>query len=144
MKIEFVSLGGEVPKRGTVGSAGFDLKAYSEDSICIYPGKVELIRTGIAISIKDPGVVGMLFPRSGAGHSKGLVLGNLTGIIDSDYQGEIKVSAWNRSNKSILILPGDRIAQIVFTYMPTVEFVPVKEFSAETERGSGGFGHTGG
>lgn len=129
-------------KPKTDGSAGIDLYAdISGGSIALSPGEVELIGTGIAIHIADPGYAGMILPRSGLGH-KGLVLGNLVGLIDSDYQGELKVSAWNRSGKTITINHLDRIAQLVVVNVSQPRFDIVSEF-AVSERGANGFGSTG-
>ena len=136
-------------KPKTPGSAGIDLVAIdwaktseeSRDQLFLLPGQVAMIGTGIAIHIKDPGYAAMILPRSGAGH-KGLVLGNLVGLIDSDYQGELKVSAWNRSSDPIIIKPMDRIAQLVIIPVVVPEFVVVDSFD-ESARGVGGFGSTG-
>lgn len=133
----------------TPGSAGIDLMAIdwaktseeSRDQLFLLPGQVAMIGTGIAIHIKDPGYAAMILPRSGAGH-KGLVLGNLVGLIDSDYQGELKVSAWNRSIDPIVIKPMDRIAQLVVIPVVVPEFVLVDSFG-ESQRGTGSFGSTG-
>ena len=137
-------------KPKTLGSAGIDLMAMSFGNdelaeehgyIVLYPGNVRMIGTGIAIHIASPGYAGMILPRSGVGH-KGLVLGNLVGLIDSDYQGELKVSAWNRTNEAIKINRRDRIAQLVIVPVMVPEFVIVDSFG-ESERGAGGFGSTG-
>lgn len=136
-------------KPKTPGSAGIDLVAIDwakpaedlRDKLFLMPGQVAMIGTGIAIHIKDPGYAAMILPRSGAGH-KGLVLGNLVGLIDSDYQGELKVSAWNRSSNPIIIKPMERIAQLVIIPIVVPEFVLVDSFD-ESLRGSGGFGSTG-
>lgn len=140
-----------IPRRGTAGSAGYDLIAAIREPIVVYPQEpAVLIPTGIKIYINNPLYVGLIFPRSGLGHKKGLVLGNGTGVIDSDYQGEIMVSAWNRNPKwsdtpgdgSICINPGDRIAQLVFTRIATPKLVEVVAFDT-SERGEKGFGSTG-
>jgi len=130
------------PKYATPGSAGIDLKAASIiRAIEIYPGDQELIRTGIAIHIKDPGYAGMIIPRSGLG-KRGVVLGNLVGLIDSDYQGEIKVLLWNRGNDIVEIDHMDRIAQLVIVPIVQAKFEIVQEFE-QSQRGAGGFGSTG-
>ena len=130
------------PDYATPGSAGIDLKAASIiRAIEIYPGDQELIRTGIAIHIKDPGYAGMIIPRSGLG-KRGVVLGNLVGLIDSDYQGEIKVLLWNRGNDIVEIDHMDRIAQLVIVPVVQAQFEIVQEFE-QSQRGAGGFGSTG-
>jgi len=130
------------PDYATPGSAGFDLKAASIiRAIEIYPGDQELIRTGIAIHIKDPGYAGMIIPRSGLG-KRGVVLGNLVGLIDSDYQGEIKVLLWNRGNDIVQIDHMDRIAQLVIVPVIQAKFEIVEHFE-QSQRGAGGFGSTG-
>ena len=130
------------PEYATPGSAGIDLKAASIiRAIEIYPGDQELIRTGIAIHIKDPGYAGMIIPRSGLG-KRGVVLGNLVGLIDSDYQGEIKVLLWNRGNDIVEIEYMDRIAQLVIVPIVQAQFEIVQEFE-QSQRGAGGFGSTG-
>ena len=130
------------PKYATPGSAGIDLKAASIiRAIEIYPGDQELIRTGIAIHIKDPGYAGMIIPRSGLG-KRGVVLGNLVGLIDSDYQGEIKVLLWNRGNDIVQIDHMDRIAQLVIVPIVQAQFEIVEHFE-QSQRGTGGFGSTG-
>lgn len=131
-----------VPRRATGGSAGFDLCACIDEHIHIAPGETHLIPTGIAIHIKEPGIAAMLLPRSGLGHKHGIVLGNLVGLIDSDYQGQVLVSLWNRGNEPFALEPGDRVAQMIFVPVIPVEFEIVEEFR-ETGRGAGGFGHTG-
>lgn len=131
-----------LPEAATAGSAGIDLRACLDAPIELAPGQTELIGTGIAIHLADPGLAAMILPRSGLGHKHGIVLGNLVGLIDSDYQGELKVSCWNRSSASFRIEPGDRIAQLVVVPVVPVVFEIVDEF-AESERGAGGFGHTG-
>jgi len=131
-----------VPAAATAGSAGVDLRACLDGPIDLAPGAAELIGTGIAIHLADPGLAAMLLPRSGLGHKHGIVLGNLVGLIDSDYQGEIKVSIWNRGHETFRIEPGDRIAQLVVVPVVPVEFRVVESFAA-SDRGAGGFGHTG-
>jgi len=131
-----------LPRYGTVGAAGLDLVACLNGSLTLTPGETQLIPTGIAIHIGDPGLAAMLLPRSGLGHKHGIVLGNLVGLIDSDYQGQIFVSCWNRGQTTFTIEPGDRIAQMVFVPVVQAEFEIVQEFE-ESRRGAGGFGHTG-
>lgn len=131
-----------LPKYATDGSAGLDLPACIDGPIEILPGETVLISTGMAIHIADNSLAGMIIPRSGLGHNHGIILGNSVGLIDSDYQGALKVSCFNRSAKSFTINPGDRIAQMIFVRVDQVAFEITNEF-AETERGSGGFGHTG-
>lgn len=128
--------------RKNFGDAGFDLSACIDKELILNPGECKLINTGIAIYIKNPNYVGLVYPRSGLGHKNGLVLGNLTGVIDSGYQGEIKVSLWNRGNVTQSIQPFDRIAQIVFTFIQLPHFTVVEEFES-SERSEGGFGSTG-
>ncbi len=132
----------ELPNYATPGSAGLDLRACLEENISIAPGETVLIPTGLAIHIDDPSLAAVLLPRSGLGHKHGIVLGNLVGLIDSDYQGQLFVSCWNRSQKAFEIVIGERIAQMVFVPVVQVAFEQVEEFTS-SERGSGGFGHTG-
>lgn len=131
-----------LPEYATDGSAGLDLIACSVESLVIKPGQSELIPSGMAINIANPGIAAVLLPRSGLGHKHGIVLGNLTGLIDSDYQGQVFVSVWNRSQKAFTITPGDRIAQMVFIPVIQCNFIEVDDFP-RTQRGEGGFGHTG-
>lgn len=131
-----------LPEYATAGSAGMDLRACIDAPMNIAAGQTELIGTGIAMYIGDPGYAATLLPRSGLGHKHGIVLGNLVGLIDSDYQGELKVSVWNRSDKDYLIEPGDRIAQLVVVPVVQAQLKVVDEF-ATSERGEGGFGHSG-
>lgn len=131
-----------LPEYATEGSAGVDLVACIDAPMELAPQQTQLIPTGIAIHINNPGVVAMLYPRSGLGHKHGVVLGNLTGVIDSDYQGQVFVSLWNRSATAYTINPGDRIAQMVFLPVVKADFQLVEEFNAST-RGEGGFGSTG-
>jgi dUTP pyrophosphatase len=131
-----------LPTYGTDASAGLDLRACIDESLVMNPNEVKLIPTGLAIYIGDPNLTGMIMPRSGLGHKNGIVLGNLVGLIDADYQGELKISCWNRSTESFTIQPGDRIAQLVFVPIVRVQFDVVEEFEG-TVRGEGGFGHTG-
>jgi len=132
----------DLPSYGTPGSAGLDLRACLDQAETIEPGQTILIPTGFAIYIEDPGVAAMILPRSGLGHKHGIVLGNLVGLIDSDYQGELMVSCWNRGQTSFTINPGDRIAQLILVPVLQAQFDVVSEFK-QSERGSGGFGHTG-
>jgi len=131
-----------LPKRATGGSAGLDLRACLDEAIELQPGTTKLIPTGLAIHLADPGLAAVIIPRSGLGHKHGIVLGNLVGLIDSDYQGELMISCWNRGTQSFRIEPGERIAQLVVVPVVQVEFDVVSEFAA-SDRGSGGFGHTG-
>lgn len=132
-----------IPARATIGSAGFDLRAMVNTTLILSPGSTELIPSGIAISIRNPAMCMLIIPRSGLGHKNGGVLGNGTGLIDSDFQGEIFISLYNRGYNPIKIMPGDRIAQGFFVPVILPEFVVVSDFSTNTERGVGGFGHTG-
>lgn len=130
------------PHYATPGSAGLDLRACLESPIHLSPGQTTLIPTGMAIHLADPGLAAMILPRSGLGHKHGIVLGNLVGLIDSDYQGELMVSVWNRGKDSFTINPLERIAQLIVVPVVQVAFNVVNEFSA-SERGEGGFGSTG-
>ncbi len=131
-----------LPRRETQGSAGLDIRACVEDAVELAPGVAELIPSGFAIHIGNPEVTAVIVPRSGLGHKHGIVLGNLIGLIDSDYQGQIFVSCWNRGREMFVIHPGDRIAQLVFVPVMRPTFDIVETFEAST-RGAGGFGHTG-
>jgi dUTP pyrophosphatase len=131
-----------LPHYATAGSAGLDMRACIDEPLTIGPGDAELVPTGLAIHIGDNRLAAVLLPRSGLGHKHGLVLGNLTGLIDSDYQGQIFISCWNRSTKAYEIKPGERIAQMVFVPVEPVRFEIVEEFR-ESDRGDGGFGHSG-
>lgn len=131
-----------LPKRATAGSAGLDLRACLDAPLELAPGDTKLIPTGMAIHIADPGLAAVIIPRSGLGHRHGIVLGNLVGLIDSDYQGELLISCWNRGNAAFRIEPGERIAQLVVVPVVQVEFDVVESFAA-SGRGAGGFGHTG-
>jgi dUTP pyrophosphatase len=131
-----------LPKRATAGSAGLDLRACLEAPLDLQPGETKLIPTGIAIHLRDPQLAAVIIPRSGLGHKHGVVLGNLVGLIDSDYQGELMISCWNRGATAFRVEPGERIAQLVVVPVVQVEFDVVESFSA-SDRGSGGFGHTG-
>lgn len=131
-----------LPAYATDGSAGLDLRACVEQTITLRPGETNLIPTGIAIHIDDPTLAAVILPRSGLGHKHGIVLGNLVGLIDSDYQGPLMVSAWNRGQQEFQIEAGDRIAQLVFVPIVQAAFEIVADF-AQSQRGEGGFGHTG-
>ena len=131
-----------LPKRATTGSAGLDLRACLDAPLELPPGQTKLIPTGLAIHIADPHLAAVIIPRSGLGHKHGIVLGNLVGLIDSDYQGELMISCWNRGSTPFRVEPGERIAQLVVVPVVQVEFEVVEEFAA-SDRGSGGFGHTG-
>lgn len=132
----------ELPSYATDGSAGMDVRACIDDALTVEPGATHLIPTGLAIYVEDPTLAAILLPRSGLGHKHGMVLGNLTGLIDSDYQGQLFVSMWNRGTKAYTIEPGERIAQLVVVPVVQVTMDIVDEFAA-TERGAGGFGHSG-
>ena len=131
-----------MPTYATTGSAGLDLRACVEEAIQIEPGQTVLVKTGMAIYIEDTNFAGLVLPRSGLGHKHGIVLGNLVGLIDSDYQGELMVSVWNRGQTAFSLEPGERLAQYILVPVVQAEFDLVDEFEA-TERGAGGFGHTG-
>jgi len=131
-----------LPAYATGGSAGLDLRACLAKPLELAPGRAELIPTGLAIHVEDPGLAAMILPRSGLGHRHGIVLGNLVGLIDSDYQGQLMVSCWNRGAEPFTVNPGERIAQLVVVPVVQVELQVVGEFAA-SERGAGGFGHSG-
>ncbi len=131
-----------LPHYATDGSAGLDLRAMVKEPMTLQPGDTELLPTGMSIFIDDPDYAGMILPRSGLGHKHGIVLGNLVGLIDSDYQGELMVSCWNRGQQPFNLEPGERIAQLVIVPVMQVELEQVESFSA-SERGEGGFGHSG-
>ena len=131
-----------LPEYATSGSAGLDLRACIDADITLKPRQTELIPTGIAIHIKDPSLAGVILPRSGLGHKHGIVLGNLVGLIDSDYQGQLFVSTWNRGSEDFTLKVGERLAQLVFVPVVQAAFEIVDEF-ADSERGEGGFGHSG-
>ncbi len=131
-----------LPHYATEGSAGIDLRACLEDPLVIKPGETHLIPTGMAIHIADTSLAAVLLPRSGLGHKHGIVLGNLVGLIDSDYQGQLLVSCWNRGHEPFTINVGERIAQLVIVPVVRADFEVVEEFD-ETRRGAGGFGHSG-
>jgi dUTP pyrophosphatase len=144
IKILDPRLGSEIPlpEHATSGSAGMDLRACIEEPITLNPGDTTLIPTGMAIHIGDPGLAATILPRSGLGHKHGIVLGNLVGLIDSDYQGQLFVSTWNRGGQPFTISVGERIAQLVFLPVIQADFEIVDEF-ADSDRGEGGFGHSG-
>jgi dUTP pyrophosphatase len=131
-----------LPQYATAGSAGLDLRACLDAPLELQPGQAQLIPTGIAIHLEDPGLAAVLLPRSGLGHKHGIVLGNLVGLIDSDYQGQVMVSCWNRGQSPFTVEPGERIAQMVVVPVVQVEFDVVDEFAA-SNRGAGGFGSSG-
>ena len=131
-----------LPAYATPGSAGMDLRACLDEAITLTPGQTDLLPTGLAIHIGDPGLAAVILPRSGLGHKHGIVLGNLVGLIDSDYQGQLFISCWNRSQTDFVIEPGERIAQLVFVPVVQAELKQVTEFN-QSERGTGGFGHSG-
>ncbi|WP_111858172.1 dUTP diphosphatase [Acinetobacter sp. CFCC 10889] len=131
-----------MPTYATPGSAGLDLRACIDEATQIEPGQTVLVKTGLAIYIQDPSFAGLVLPRSGLGHKHGIVLGNLVGLIDSDYQGELMVSVWNRGQTTFTLEPGERLAQYILVPVVQAEFDLVNDFEA-TERGAGGFGHTG-
>lgn len=130
------------PQYGTAGAAGLDLRACLEEPLTLQPGDTHLIPTGMAIHLADPGLAALILPRSGLGHKHGIVMGNLVGLIDSDYQGQVFVSTWNRGKEAFTIQPMDRIAQMVVVPVVQVELNVVEDFAA-SERGAGGFGSTG-
>ena len=131
-----------LPHHATPGSAGMDLRALLDAPLTLAPGACELVRTGLAIHIADPALAGMILPRSGLGHKHGIVLGNLVGLIDSDYQGELMISVWNRGESEFVLEPGERLAQYVLVPVVQAELVEVSEFEV-SQRGEGGFGHSG-
>ncbi|MBH2031618.1 MAG: dUTP diphosphatase [Pseudomonadales bacterium] len=131
-----------LPQYATPGSAGLDLRAMLQQDLLLEPGQTVLIPTGLSIYIADPGLAALILPRSGLGHKHGIVLGNLVGLIDSDYQGELMVSCWNRGSSAFNIAVGERLAQLVLVPVVQAHFELVSEFD-ESQRGSGGFGHSG-
>lgn len=131
-----------LPAYATTGSAGLDLRALVDETFEIQPGETKLIPTGLSVYIADPQLAAVILPRSGLGHKHGIVLGNLVGLIDSDYQGPLMVSMWNRGSEPFKVEAGDRIAQLVFVPVVQAEFNIVEEFE-QTDRGEGGFGHSG-
>ncbi|MBC3996946.1 dUTP diphosphatase [Morganella morganii] len=144
IKILDPRIGGEfpLPAYATPGSAGLDLRACLDEAAELKPGQTLLLPTGLAVHIADPTLAAMVLPRSGLGHKHGVVLGNLVGLIDSDYQGQLMVSVWNRGDTTFTIEPGERIAQMIIVPVVQAEFNIVEEFT-ESERGAGGFGHSG-
>lgn len=144
VKILSDKIGNELPlpAYSTEGSAGMDLRACMDTALTLEPGQTELIKTGLSIYIEDPAYAAIILPRSGLGHKHGIVLGNLVGLIDSDYQGELMISCWNRGTTTFTIEPGDRIAQLVILPVVQPNFRVVESFEA-TERGIGGFGSSG-
>ncbi|MDD3529199.1 MAG: dUTP diphosphatase [Gallionellaceae bacterium] len=142
LKILDPRIAGQLPHYATPGSAGLDLRACLDEAVVLNPGETRLIPTGLAIHLADPGYAAVLLPRSGLGHKHGVVLGNLVGLIDSDYQGQLMVSLWNRGQESFTVQPFERIAQMVIVPVVQAEFRVVDEFDAST-RGEGGFGSTG-
>lgn len=131
-----------LPDYATDGSAGLDLRACLDETLVIQPGQTELVPTGVAIHINDPSLAAVILPRSGLGHKHGIVLGNLVGLIDSDYQGQLFVSTWNRGSEAFSLNPGERLAQLVFVPVVQARFDIVEEFN-QSQRGEGGFGHSG-
>jgi dUTP pyrophosphatase len=144
LKILDARLGNEfpLPHYATDGSAGMDMRACLDEPLELAPGDTHLIPTGLAIHVEDSGLAAVLLPRSGLGHKHGVVLGNLVGLIDSDYQGQVFVSCWNRGEKTFIVEPGERIAQMVIVPVVRAEFDIVEDFDT-SDRGAGGFGHTG-
>src|SRR3954464_8546616 len=142
VKILDARLRGNLPSYATEGSAGLDLRACIDATLELQPGQTELVPSGLAIHLGDPGLAAVVLPRSGLGHKHGIVLGNLVGLIDSDYQGQIMVSVWNRSGAAFVIQTMDRIAQLVVVPVVQVRLNVVEEFT-ESRRGAGGFGSTG-
>ena len=142
LKILHPKMAGQLPAYATPGSAGLDLRACLDEAAILQPGDTLLVPTGLAVHLSNPDYAAMLLPRSGLGHKQGIVLGNLVGLIDSDYQGELKVSLWNRGQEAFTVEPMARIAQMVIVPVVQAAFKVVEEF-AESERGEGGFGSTG-
>jgi dUTP pyrophosphatase len=144
LKILNPKIGVEIPlpQYATSGSAGLDLRACIDDTLVIHPGTTHLVPTGLAIYIANPQLAGIILPRSGLGHKHGIVLGNLTGLIDSDYQGELLISCWNRGSEAFSLKMGERLAQLMIVPVVQAQFEIVDGFT-ETARASGGFGHTG-
>ncbi len=142
LKILDPRVGGQLPHYATPGSAGLDLRACLDEPLTLNPGETRLIPTGLAMHLADPGYAAMILPRSGLGHKHGVVLGNLVGLIDSDYQGQLMVSVWNRGQEAFTIEPFERIAQMVIVPVVQAKFRLVREFG-QSQRGTGGFGSTG-
>lgn len=143
VKIMDARLAAQLPAYATPGSAGLDLRACLDAPLTLQPNAWQLVPTGLAIHLCDPGYAGLILPRSGLGHKHGIVLGNLVGLIDSDYQGQLMVSAWNRSSVAFTIEPMERLAQLVIVPVVQAQFQMVQEFATETVRGEGGYGSTG-
>ena len=142
LKILDARIAERIPQYATAGSAGLDLRALLDEPVTIAPGETILVHTGIAIHVADPGYAALILPRSGLGHKKGIVLGNLVGLIDSDYQGELMISTWNRGNEPFVLEPFERLAQLVIVPVVQAQFNVVDDFKASA-RGAGGFGSTG-
>lgn len=142
LKVLDARMAEQLPAYATPGSAGLDLRACLDTALVLEPGQTQLIPTGLAIHVADPGLAAIILPRSGLGHKHGIVLGNLVGLIDSDYQGQLMVSCWNRGQAAFTIQPMERIAQLVIVPVVQAQFRRVDEFG-ESERGAGGFGSTG-
>jgi dUTP pyrophosphatase len=136
-------MAGQLPAYATPGSAGLDLRACLDEPLLLAPNAWQLVPTGLAIHLKDPGYAALILPRSGLGHKHGIVLGNLVGLIDSDYQGQLMVSAWNRSDVPYTLQPMERLAQLVIVPVVQAQFRVVDDFDHATERGAGGYGSTG-
>ncbi|HMS26421.1 MAG TPA: dUTP diphosphatase [Burkholderiaceae bacterium] len=143
VKIMDTRMADQLPAYATPGSAGLDLRACIDHAVTLQPNAWQLIPTGIAIYLADPNYAALILPRSGLGHKHGIVLGNLVGLIDSDYQGQLMVSAWNRSDTAFTIEPMERIAQLVIVPVMQAQFNIVSDFAAASERGAGGYGSTG-
>ena len=147
MQVDLKILGARLrdtpPTYATPGSAGLDLRACIQAPIVLQPGQWQLIPTGMAVHLRDPGYAALILPRSGLGHKHGIVLGNLVGLIDSDYQGELMVSAWNRSSTAFTLQPMERLAQLVIVPVVQAQFNEVQDFAQVSERGTGGYGSTG-
>ena len=143
VKLLYARLKDQMPEYATAGSAGLDLRACVSEPVTLAPNSCQLIPTGLAIHLDDPGYAALILPRSGLGHKNGIVLGNLVGLIDSDYQGQMMVSAWNRSSVEYTIQPMDRIAQLVIVPVIQAQLNVVEDFSTDSERGAGGYGSTG-
>jgi dUTP pyrophosphatase len=143
VKILDARMAGQLPAYATPGSAGLDLRACLDEPLLLAPNAWQLVPTGLAIHLKDPGYAALILPRSGLGHKHGIVLGNLVGLIDSDYQGQLMVSAWNRSDVPYTLQPMERLAQLVIVPVVQAQFRVVDDFDHATERGAGGYGSTG-
>lgn len=143
VKVIDARMAGQLPAYATPGSAGLDLRACLDAPLTLAPNAWQLVPTGLAIHLADPGYAALILPRSGLGHKHGIVLGNLVGLIDSDYQGQLMVSAWNRSDVAFTIEPMERIAQMVIVPVVQARFHVVNDFAAESARGAGGYGSTG-